>query len=68
MIRARNGKTVNLQTMTGAESVPAELIAKTETLPMSLMPEGLVLAMQPDQFRDLIGYLMHPVQVELPAN
>jgi len=31
-----------------------------------MMPEGLLLAFQPDQVRDLIAYLMHPVQVPLP--
>jgi hypothetical protein len=35
---------------------------------MSMMPEGLLLALQPDMVRDLIAYLMHPVQVPLPAN
>jgi hypothetical protein len=33
---------------------------------MSMMPEGLLLAFPPDQVRDLIAYLMHPVQVPLP--
>jgi hypothetical protein len=31
---------------------------------MSMMPEGLLLAFQPEQIRDLIAYLMHPVQVK----
>jgi hypothetical protein len=31
-----------------------------------MMPEGLLLAFQADQVRDLIAYLMHPVQVPLP--
>jgi hypothetical protein len=31
-----------------------------------MMPEGLLLALQPEQMRDLIGYLMHPVQAPLP--
>jgi hypothetical protein len=29
-----------------------------------MMPEGLLLALQPDMVRDLIAYLMHPVQVK----
>jgi hypothetical protein len=32
-----------------------------------MMPEGQVLALEPAQIRDLIAYLMHPVQVPLPA-
>ena len=39
-------------------------ITKTDTSPVSMMPEGLLLAFQPDQIRDLIAYLMHPVQVK----
>ncbi len=31
---------------------------------MSMMPDGLLLAFSDEQVRDLIGYLMHPVQVE----
>jgi putative heme-binding domain-containing protein len=65
IIRARTEKTVTLQTMTAPETLPVEQIAKSETVPTSLMPEGLALAMQPDQFRDLVSYLMHPVQVPL---
>ena len=34
--------------------------------PISMMPEGQLLALQPDQVRDLIAYLMHPGQVPLP--
>jgi hypothetical protein len=34
---------------------------------MSMMPEGLLLAFPPEQVRDLIAYLMHPVQVPLPG-
>jgi hypothetical protein len=39
-------------------------ITKTDTSPVSMMPEGLLLALQPEQIRDLIAYLMHPVQVK----
>ena len=34
----------------------------------SMMPEGLLLALQPDMVRDLIAYLMHPVQVPLKSS
>jgi hypothetical protein len=42
-------------------------VRKLETSPMSMMPEGLLLSLQPEQVRDLIAYLMHPVQVPLPS-
>ena len=32
------------------------------------MPEGLLLALSPEQTRALIAYLMHPVQVALPPS
>jgi putative membrane-bound dehydrogenase-like protein len=64
MIRERNARAVTLQTMAAAETIPADQIVKAALLPQSLMPGGLALALQPDQFRDLLAYLMHPVQVE----
>ncbi|RFC44248.1 MAG: Glucose/arabinose dehydrogenase [Verrucomicrobia bacterium] len=64
MVRERTDKVVTLQTMAAPETIPQDQIQKTEVVPVSLMPEGLALALQPDQFRDLIAYLMHPVQVE----
>lgn len=33
-----------------------------------MMPDGLFLAMRPEQVRDLIAYLQHPQQVPLPAS
>ena len=43
----------------------AELV-KLETLPVSMMPEGLLTALSAEQRRDLLAYLMHPSQVPLP--
>ena len=34
---------------------------------LSLMPEGLLEALQPDQARDLMAYLMHKSQAPLPS-
>ena len=31
------------------------------------MPDGLLTALSREQVRDLIAYLMHPVQVALPT-
>jgi putative heme-binding domain-containing protein len=58
-------KTLSLRTMAEMMTLEKSEIAKTETSPVSMMPEGLLLAFQPDQIRDLIAYLMHPVQVPL---
>jgi putative membrane-bound dehydrogenase-like protein len=67
VIAEQTERTLTLRTLT--ESLPLDRadIVKTETSPMSMMPEGLLLALQPEQIRDLIAYLMHPAQVPLPA-
>lgn len=66
VIAGRDDRTLTLRTL--AETITIDLgeVVKTETSPMSMMPEGLLLAFPPDQVRDLIAYLMHPSQVPLP--
>ncbi|MFN0078412.1 MAG: PVC-type heme-binding CxxCH protein [Prosthecobacter sp.] len=59
-----NDRTLTLRTLTESLTVDRADITKQEVSPMSMMPEGLLLAFQPDQVRDLIAYLMHPVQVK----
>ncbi|WAC18152.1 c-type cytochrome [Luteolibacter sp. SL250] len=58
MIRASDERTTSLQTLTEKISLPTADIAKTETLPNSLMPEGLIDAIPREQVRDLIAWLM----------
>lgn len=43
----------------------AEILTR-QTLPQSLMPEGILQSLEPAARRDLIAYLMHPVQVAAP--
>lgn len=66
VVTESNTRTLTLRTMTETLTLDRADIVKQETSPMSMMPEGLLLAFQPDQVRDLIAYLMHPVQVSLP--
>lgn len=61
-----NDRTVTLRTLTEELKLERSEVAKQEVSPVSMMPEGLLLALQPDQVRDLIAYLMHPSQVPLP--
>ncbi|MCX6840522.1 MAG: hypothetical protein NTX35_22285, partial [Verrucomicrobia bacterium] len=68
IIAEKNDRIVTLRTVAETLTLDRSEIVKTETSPMSMMPEGLLLALQPDMVRDLIAYLMHPVQVPLPAN
>jgi hypothetical protein len=66
VVTESNTRTLTLRTMTETLTLDRADIVKQETSPLSMMPEGLLLAFQPDQVRDLIAYLMHPVQVPLP--
>ncbi|MCB1278971.1 PVC-type heme-binding CxxCH protein [Prosthecobacter sp.] len=66
VIAESNDRTLTLRTLTETLTLERADIVKQETSPMSMMPEGLLLAFQPDQVRDLIAYLMHPVQVPMP--
>jgi len=66
VIHGQNERTLTV-TMVGQETtVDKGDIVKQEQLPVSLMPEGLLMALQGDQVRDLIGYLMGSGQVPLP--
>ncbi|MCX6857219.1 MAG: c-type cytochrome [Verrucomicrobia bacterium] len=64
IIASTSEQTLTLRTLVETMTLNREDITKTETSPVSMMPEGLLLAFQPDQIRDLIAYLMHPAQVK----
>lgn len=66
-IRAQDDRTLTLQTPTEAVVLARAEIESLETSALSLMPEGLLEALDDDEARDLIAYLMHPSQVPLPA-
>ena len=66
VVKARTDRTLTLRTLTEEITAEKSEIAKEDVSPMSMMPEGLLLALGPDQVRDLIAYLMHPVQVPMP--
>ena len=59
--------TLTLRQLTEETTIEKSEIDKQEVAPVSMMPEGLLLALQPDQVRDLLAYLMPPSQVPLPA-
>ncbi len=66
MVSAQNAATLTLRGLNDAQVVERSAVAKQEVLPVSMMPEGLLQAMDEEQVRDLMGYLMHPTQVALP--
>jgi putative membrane-bound dehydrogenase-like protein len=59
-------KTLTLRQAASEMTVQKSELSKREVLPVSMMPEGLLLAFDESQVRDLIAYLRHPVQVALP--
>jgi putative membrane-bound dehydrogenase-like protein len=67
LVTARTERTVTLRTMTETLTLERSEIEKLQESALSLMPEGLLEALSPEQQRDLIAYLMHPSQVPLPA-
>jgi putative heme-binding domain-containing protein len=57
-ISTQNDQTLTLRTMTSTETLPRAEVTKTETSAQSLMPEGLLDTLTPQQRRDLFGFLM----------
>lgn len=66
VVAAQTARTLTLRMLTEETTLEKSEIVKQDVSPMSMMPEGLLLAFQPEQVRDLIAYLMHPSQVPLP--
>ena len=67
-VAARTERTLTLKTMTEAVTVERAEIASLEESALSIMPEGLLEALDAAQVRDLIAYLMSPSQVALPED
>ena len=61
-------QTQKIVAMVGQETtVDRGDIIKQEQMPISMMPEGLVMAFSDEQLRNLFAYLMGSSQVPLPA-
>jgi putative heme-binding domain-containing protein len=67
MVRSKTEHTVTLQTMTETLTLERSDVVRTQELPHSIMPEGLLENLPPDKARDLLAYLMHKSQVPLPS-
>lgn len=65
-VAAQTAQTITLRGMGQSHSLERAEIASTERSSQSLMPEGLLETLSPEQRRDLLAYLMHPAQVPLP--
>jgi putative membrane-bound dehydrogenase-like protein len=67
LVAAKTERTVTFKTMTETVTVERGEIETVKDSALSLMPEGLLDSLEPEQARDLIAYLMHKVQVPLPT-
>ena len=67
LIAARTERTLTVKTMTESLTVERGEIASIRESSVSLMPEGLLEGLAPEQARSLIAYLMHTSQVPLPS-
>ena len=58
-------KTITLRSLAHETTLEKTAIKETTILEKSIMPEGLLQTLTPEQTRDFISYLMHPQQVPL---
>jgi putative heme-binding domain-containing protein len=66
IVSQRGNGTVLLKQLTEETVVAREDIVKEDHSTASLMPEGLIQSLDPNQVRDLFAYLGHASQVPLP--
>jgi len=67
IIVSEDANVLTLRTPAGDTHVPKDEVTEQKTSAISMMPEGLLEALKPDERRDLIGYLQSPVQVPVTS-
>ncbi|MCB1226270.1 MAG: c-type cytochrome [Verrucomicrobiales bacterium] len=67
VVAAETARTLTLRLLAQESTVEKAEFAKRELSPASMMPEGLLQVLTPEQVRNLLAYLMHPSQVPLPG-
>jgi putative heme-binding domain-containing protein len=67
MIRNETDTAFTVQTLVNEEVVSKTNITEHSKPGISMMPPGLLTALQPEQVRDLLSYLSHNEQVPLPG-
>lgn len=65
LLAGSSERTLTLKMIQQETTVEKAEVVKQEKLAVSMMPEGLLMALNEEQRRDLMAYLMHPSQVEL---
>jgi len=66
IIVSKTEAAITLQTMTERVTLDTASVKKIKESTQSLMPQGLLETIKPEQVRDLFAYLMHRTQVPLP--
>ena len=66
IVREENSQTLTLQTANDLVLVPKDEIDVRKQSPVSMMPEGMLQKMKPEEVRDLLKYLASEGQVPLP--
>ena len=64
LVVRRDDQKPTLQTAIELLTVPSDEVEETKVTGKSAMPDGLLQNLSPEEVRDLIGYLMSPIQVE----
>ena len=67
MVRGEDASAITLKTLAGAIVVPRGDVSTVTVSEVSMMPEGLISALAPEQVRDLFAYLASPRQVPVLA-
>ena len=62
----RDDNVIEIQTEKERIAVEQSAIDETKSTDLSLMPDGLLTTLAPNQIRDLFGYLISTTQVDLP--
>jgi putative membrane-bound dehydrogenase-like protein len=66
LVRSPTDRTITLQSQNEAVVLARKDIERIDPSPLSLMPEGQIDPLPPEEVRDLFAYLMHRTQVPLP--
>ena len=66
IILKENESTVTIQTQTGAITLPRNDITSRKESTLSMMPEGLLESLTPEEVLDLVAYLQSPSQMPPP--
>ena len=67
VVSAADDRTLTVQTAQAQVVLDRNDVAEQSVRAQSLMPDGLLSKLSPEDVRDLVAYLVSPDQVPLPA-